>query len=61
MQYSSESQNCSTKEFLLCDNREESAAQFEFRLHEKADVCDLGDADWVDQVILDQKSRICAI
>jgi len=34
--------------------KEESVAQFELRLRVKADVCEFGDADRVDRVILDQ-------
>jgi len=57
MQNSNVSLICCTNEvyFLLCDSKkEESVAQFEMRLREKADVCEFGDADRVDRVILDQ-------
>jgi len=33
--------------------KEESVARFELRLREKAEVCELGDANLVDTVILD--------
>ena len=48
---------------LLCERslfsamrqqKEESFAQSDLRLREKADVCEFGDADRVDRVILDQ-------